>query len=459
MDGLTNKAKIQWAIVVASIIVIMLIPTTETFTGAGRSFLAITIPAILCMIFSLLNNAVIALLLPIIYVTFGVLDFAQAYNAWTGNVVWSALGCFVISNAMERTGLMKRISYRCILWTGASYKGIVYGLIIAGFVINIISAGSTGLVFATMAFSYSLCKSFDLGKSKASCGIMLAGMVGMITVGHFIYTPASIGVLLGGVSENVAKPGYVDFFLQNAIFIPLLFLLGFMITKVMKPEKEISNGKEFFKQQHAAMGKMSKEEIKISVLLIILMVALITEPWHNLDQVSILIIVPMLMYLPGINVGKAEDIQKVNFGTILFIAGCLSIGTAARASGLAQLIANAIFPMVSGLNFWVLIGAIWLFGFIINFLLTPLAAMSAFSAPIAEIATTLGVNPLPVLYSFFQGLDNLLMPYERSFFLVCYGYDVMTLKDFAKVMAWKSVIGFVYIMVIGVPYWKLIGLL
>ncbi|MGM9607998.1 MAG: SLC13 family permease [Oscillospiraceae bacterium] len=457
MDGLTNKAKIQWAIVVASIIIILLIPTTETFTVVGRTFLAITVPAILCMVFSLLNNAVIAILLPILYVTFGVLEIAQAYNSWTGNVVWSALGCFIISNAMERTGLMKRISYRCILWTGASYKGIVYGLIIAGFIINIITAGSTGLVFATMAFSYSLCKSFGLGKSKASCGIMLAGMIGMITVGHFIYTPASIGVLLSGAGENVAKPGYIQFFLQNAIFIPLLFILGFMITKVMKPEKEI-NGKEYFQQQREALGKMTKEEIKLSVLLIVLVLALITEPLHHVSQMAVLLIVPMLMYLPGINVGKAEDIKKVNFSTILFIAGCLSIGTAARASGLATLISNAIFPLVSNLSPWTLIGAIWIFGFIINFLLTPLAAMSAFSAPVSEIAASLGVSPLPVLYSFFQGLDNLIMPYERSFFLVCYGYDVMSLKDFAKVMAWKSLIGFAYIMIIGVPYWKLIGL-
>lgn len=458
MKGLTKKAQIQWIITIVVLIALVLVPVTETFTGQMKAFLAITITGILCMVFGLVNNIVPALLIPAAYVVFGVLDRAAAFNAWTGNVVWAALGCFIMANMMERTGLMKRVSYHCILLTGASYKGIIYGLIIAGIVINIISAGSTGLVFATMAFAYSICKALELGRSKAAGGIMMASTIGMIAVGHFIYTPASLGVLFGAIEDGVSKPGYLDFFVQNAIFVPLMFLLGFMIIRVMKPEKPI-NGKEFFKAELAAMGKMTPEEIKIAVMLGITVILLVTEQFHGIGSEMILIIMPMLMYLPLINVGRIEDVVKVKFPTIFFIAGCLSIGTAARASGLAGVIANWILPLLSNGNIWIVIAVVWLFGFGINFLLTPLAAMGAFSAPLTQISTGLGINPLPVLYSFFQGLDNLILPYERSLFLVCFGYDLIDLKDFAKVMAWKALIGFAYILIIGVPYWKLIGLL
>ena len=103
--------------------------------------------------------------------------------------------------------------------------------------------------------------------------------------------------------------------------------------------------------------------------------------------------------------------------------------------------------------------AVWLIAVIVNFLLTPLAAMASLGAPLTQIAQSLGVNPYPVLYAFYQGLDQLLLPYECALYLIPFSYGMMTLGDFMKGLALKMVVAFLYLLLIGIPYWNIIGLL
>ena len=64
-----------------------------------------------------------------------------------------------------------------------------------------------------------------------------------------------------------------------------------------------------------------------------------------------------------------------------------------------------------------------------------------------------------MIYTFFQGGSNLLLPYEAAMWLVAYSFGVIKLKDFILLMAFKMAFDFVFLMVVGVPYWYLIGIL
>lgn len=137
----------------------------------------------------------------------------------------------------------------------------------------------------------------------------------------------------------------------------------------------------------------------------------------------------------------------------------MTIGMVATELGFGQILADMLFPYLYQMHETVLLGAVWLVAVIVNFLLTPLAAMASLGAPLAQLAQTLGINPQPVLYSFFQGLDQILLPYEYALYLISFSYGMMSLKDFVKGLAMKMAVAFLYLMVIGIPYWHLIGLL
>ena len=304
-----------------------------------------------------------------------------------------------------------------------------------------------------LALGRSICEAFDLGKSKAACGIYMSAILGYMEALLFIYAPTQVGVALGAAGIQVS---YFEFLKQNLAMIPLFFILCLMIPRLMKPEKEI-NGKLYFQSEYEKLGKMTGDEKKCLVVAVLLIVYLFTAQFHGLAEVYGFLVAPAILYFPGMRVAKKEDFAGVNLST--FVGGCMAIGTVANAVGAGQCIADALAPVLSSTGAYGFTLLSYVFGFVINFALTPLAAMTSLSAPLADIATGIGVNPAPVLYSYVLGLDNLLMPYESGMHLVAFTFGGMYLKDFAKLMGVKALIMLVYLAAIGIPYWMLIGLL
>ena len=72
---------------------------------------------------------------------------------------------------MERVGLLRRIAYKCILLTGASYKGIIWGIALAGVVIFLLMPNDNAAV-PIAALAYGICLSLNLKKGPESAGIM-----------------------------------------------------------------------------------------------------------------------------------------------------------------------------------------------------------------------------------------------------------------------------------------------
>ena len=89
------------------------------------------------------------------------------------------------------------------------------------------------------------------------------------------------------------------------------------------------------------------------------------------------VLIPWLFLLPGINCANSNSVRKVNFSMVLFIGSCLCIGTTAAALGIGTLISQTITPLLENLSSLGVIAIIWICGFIVNFILTPIAACGA----------------------------------------------------------------------------------
>ena len=64
-----------------------------------------------------------------------------------------------------------------------------------------------------------------------------------------------------------------------------------------------------------------------------------------------------------------------------------------------------------------------------------------------------------VFYTIFQGTDQIILPYEYILVLIFFSFGLIRVRDFARFFSIKMVFNIVFITVIMVPYWKLIGLL
>ena len=455
---LSNATRIKWLVSIIIPIIIMLIPTNDIFTSPIRAFLAVTLFGIILFGFELVDTIVGALILMFGYVITQVAPAATALSPWTQDLPWMTLGSLLLVTIVRKTTLLNRIAYFCAIKTGASYTGIIMGMITIGIIVSLLVPASTAVI-GLYVIAYSLIQAMDLGVSKASAGIMIATAMGFMDAYYFIYSPTYVALLYDAVNQVVpVEPDYFTFFIHNAVFIVGLYLKGFIIAKMTKP-KQALNSKAYFVQERSKLPAMTKDEKKVLFVLLAFVVYLLTYSLHHQSMLYGFIVAPIILYLPGFRIGTKEDIVKVDYSTVFFIAACLSIGTVANYVGIGEVFSKVIAPLLENMGSIAFLAIVWIIIVIFNFLMTPAAEMACFGPPFASLCLSLDISVYPMMYTFFQGGSNLLMPYEAGMWLVAYGFGVFKLKDFAKIMGVKMVFDFVFLMTAGIGYWKLIGLL
>lgn len=218
-------------------------------------------------------------------------------------------------------------------------------------------------------------------------------------------------------------------------------------------------GKEFFVNEHQKMGKLSREEIKVAVVIVALVLYLVTMSIHKRGMGWGFMLAACAMFIPGINLGTKQDIRNVNMSVVLFAGSCLSIGTVATSLGVGALLTDLVMPLLAGHGTISFFSVIILVTFILNFIMTPSAIMAVLAGPLAQMSIGLGINPLPMLYVLSSAGYQVMLPYEHTSFLILFSFGLISSKNFMRFFGIAAVLHFIFILLLAVPYWKLIGLL
>lgn len=456
VKSMSRKDILGWILTIGLPIVLLLVPTTEVYTKPVKLFLAITIFAILTFAFENLNRTVVCLAFPVLYIVLEIAPAGTVLSPWTQNVPWMVLGGLLLAEVLTYNGFLKRVAYKCIILTGGSFTGILVGLALAGVILNLMIPGKVAIPMAALALG--LCNALNLGKSKESAAILLAAATGAVAPPMlFLYYPTFFMMVNAGKEvTGELQLGWADYFINNAPGIIFIVLVIAAARLLFKPDRPI-NGKAYFEAEYKELGDMSSSEKKSLAIVLLLFIALLTTNYHGVDAGWCFALIPLLCFLPVIDVAPTSILQKVDFTFIIFVASCMAIGSTAGSLGIGQIVANLALPVLQGKDASVVMIAIWLICFLLNFLLTPLAIMSAFSLPMASIAMELGINPLAVYFAMTNGLDQIILPYEYALYMVYFSFGLIRLKDWVKFFSVKSLIAFVYFVLILIPYWRFVG--
>lgn len=444
-------------VITALPLLLFLAPTNDFFTADLRLFLILTLIAIVSFATDSLPQTGVAIALPVAYVITGIAPGDVVFAAWLNYVPWMMIGALILALILEKTKLMKRIAYHCILVTGASYRGIIIGLILAGVIMNLFIMDNSIVPMAALA--YGICRALELKPGKASAGIMLSAAFSALTPMNWLYS-SNLAILIG-LGQASGGPSSVGWFevIQHQLPMVLYTLgLGMLCLLLFRPKEHI-NGKDYFKGELDKMGKMSKEEKKAMVILLLLFALLVTSSLTHLEPGWLFALVPCLSFLPGMDLMNDQDIYKLNWGFIFFIAGCLSIGNVASSLGVGAAVSEYALPVLEGRSYYVFFLFVWLLFFLCNFLLTPLAMMAAFTQPLTEIAINLGIDPLTVYFIITSGLDQIIFPYEYALYLLVFAFGMIKMGDFVKAMIFKILLNFVIVFALLIPYWGIMDMI
>ena len=102
---------------------------------------------------------------------------------------------------------------------------------------------------------------------------------------------------------------------------------------------------------------------------------------------------------------------------------------------------------------------VWVLVMLLNFLLTPLAIQAAFTGPLVEIVSELSINPQALYILIKHACDQVILPYEYAQYLIYFSFGLIPLKDFMKLQGVKMIVSFFFVLLILLPFWRVIGFL
>ncbi len=459
-NPLSTKKMIKWAINIIIPLVFFLLPTSEAFTADIKTFFVITSLMITLIATENIPMFATLLLIPVSYSIFLAQPSSVVYASWTDSVAWISLGGALVTMALTKTGLLRRMAYQVILICGGRFLGILFGMVVVGSLISIIMANMLAKAILLSALGLGICQALDfkLGDREASA-IGLATLAACLGPSYLFYTGSGGNVTTLGILEKImpgASPNWTEYMvhmtLPQIIYIALTVLAVFIF---FRPRKEIQSS-AFLKETLAKMGKMTQKETITAVVGLILIVLVATSANHSIRIDQLFVIAAAALFALGVL--EAGDVMKVNFTGIFFVVTCLTIGTVSSKVGVGAYVANVVYPYISGSLTTTFVGT-WIMGFVANFGLTPVAAYSMFTDPLTQIAVAEGINPLPLLYTFIHSLEQVLLPYEYAPVLVIFGTGMISMGSFVKYNSIRALIGLGSILAIFMPYWAMIGLL
>lgn len=460
MDTANNKSLyIKWAISIAIGLIFLIIPEQGVYTMTVKVFLCITGIGLALCAFELVSILAIGVLMPILWLAFGVAPAATIYSGWLGSTVPMVVGALFMANSLEDSGVLRRFSFWMLTKLKGGYLITLFAIVLTTAFLNVFTGGRGYLVMAPLALG--LVMALNLKGTRAAAAIGFAVMVGGCTSHTFTYQATAWGVIMkageGFINTSMINPATL--FIHNWPMLLVCLLIVFVASKWYKPEGEFGNT-TYMQEQLAAMGKMSRTEKWNAVMVALVILYTFTVNIHNLDLNYGFAIIPWMTLLPGINAADTNTIKKVNLDIIFFFTACLGIGTVAASLGVGQAIANVIQALLAGNTSPFLVLAI-VFGivFILNFAMTPVAIFALITVPMLTLATSMGFNPQAFAYAISACSEAIILPYEYLPYLVIFAFGMMSMSDFIKLNIMRSVIVFASILFILVPYWMVTGLL
>jgi di/tricarboxylate transporter len=408
-----------------------------------------------------LNATLVAMVLPVLYLTLGVADAATVFSPWATTVPWLCLGGLILGQMMEKSGLATRLAYKCMLLAGDSFMKTLLALMLTGYIIAPLIPTVLGKATIFFTLGAGMCNVLKLSPdSKESAAIFMTCAVAVACPAYGFLTgcaqiPAAI-LLLESVTQ--LKITWFDYAYHN--FVPSLVYSAVSFTAmllILRPQN-LEGIRKVVAEKYQALGPMSLVEKKAACLLILTLLLLITETQHGVNAAWCIMLAAAVPFLPGMNLLESSDLEKISFSLLYFVAGAMSVGAVAAKIGVAVKIAAAASVFLAAGHAIVHMVSSFFLGIVTVIFLSPTAGMTSLCVPLANLALEMSLDPRAFLYPFFYGIDMFFMPYQYGLALLLVSYKRISLKYMTQVLLLKILLSSLILLPFSIFYWHLIGL-
>jgi len=396
------------------------------------------------------------------------LGFNVVASGFVSSAVWILVPALYFGFVLQKTGLGKRIAYLVLKSFEPSWLSMVVSWFIIGVVLSALTPAIAVRIAIVMPIAISVVEACKLEyRSKGCALITLTAWAMALIPGNGWFTGSLWGPLMLGFLPAELKPlATFDAWFQ-IMFLPwfiITVIFAIVIYILLKPKEAIGITRDTFKEQYAALGRITREEIIAAVVLLGSLVIFTTERIHHIPTAATGLIALSVLIMFKIITGP--DISSgISWDLFMFLGSTVSLSaifvTAKISSWIGPMLQPPLLSLAANPLIFLLIFTFILF--LIRFIDVPwgFSTIALTSTLLVPVFNQFGIHPLVSAMAYLVAGNCFFLGYQQPFLLLAEGI--------VQGKAWApnhvSQAGFLFAIVaiitllVSIPYWRMLGVI
>jgi solute carrier family 13 (sodium-dependent dicarboxylate transporter), member 2/3/5 len=436
------------------------------FDATSKHALAVAAFMIVAWITEPIPHALTGLVGCYLFWVLKVVKFEVAFSGFADQTPWFLFGAGLFGMMATKTGLARRLAYLIIQRVGASYSRLLLGIILSSFLLTFLVPSGIACVVIMASVALGLMEVFRLDKgSNIGKGIFITLTY---TAGCFdkmvIAGPSTIlgrGLIENGANIHVYYSLWLLAFLPCAVV--TIFGIWRLVVWLYPPEDAaLERGAEYLRSELDNMGPWTTMEKRALFLMLLAIALWMTDLIHHISPAIIGIGIGLLACVPGVGILNQDDMKRLNYLPVFFVATAISMGTVLVQTGALHTMTAIMFdwlrPLVTSSTFALALVPYWT-AFIYHIFLGNEISMLATSMPgLMNFAHANGIHALPLglIWAFAAG--GKIFVYQSGVLVAGYSYGYFKARDVFRVGLCVTAIESLVLLLIVPFYWPLLGI-
>lgn len=427
--------------------------------------LAILAGCIVWWVAGVLPEAVVALVMVVLFVAVCGVPTETALSAFASPTWWLLVAAFALGLAMQRTGLMARMARAILRVFPDTFAMQAAGIMAAGTLVGpfIPSLSAKAAMLAPLSMGISDSLGYER-RGRQATGLFLAMFCGLRNIGPAVVSASIIGYGLVATlpAEVAARFDMLTWAVDMLPWFAFVTAANLIALVVLYRPRE-KGQEQRVPSKASERTPLSPAERRLAVIMACCIVLWMTEPIHGVAAHVVALCALVALVATGV-VGMKELCQGIAWDSLIFIGCVLGLASVFASLGIDEWIVAACAPMVEGLagNPYLLIVSICLITIALRFVIvSEMAYINIFMAFMVPMAAGLGISPWVVGVSVYAVVNPWFALYQNPIYLTAYYATEGKMVDQSSAARYCVLYLAICItgLLVSVPYWQWLGIL
>lgn len=308
-----------------------------------RLTLAIFALAVMGWCLSRLDDTLIALAAVAALIASGAVPAESVYAGLGNAIIWLVIGAFMLAAMVQRTGLVERGVF-AMLRPFRTVGAVFYALSLAILATAFFIPSTSGRAALFLPVYLALAGALEDARVVRALGLLIPSVILLSAFGSMIGAGGNL-VAADFIATTTGQP--LTYASWAALALPFSLASSAAVTWLIL---QLFVGREGSRARLVLPDRAARApdglQLATGAMLVVMLAALGTMPWHGIEAPMVLIAGALILSLVPGAPSVAEAVRSVEWSLVLFLAASLALGHALVESGVAAALAAPVFDVL-----------------------------------------------------------------------------------------------------------------